>query len=321
MNLTNEDYNEILAQYDEKQLELDHLLKERRQELYEKIPEYKELDEEITSLYAMRARLLIRGDEAAILPVSEKIEDLERKQKLLLTEAGYSINYLVPQYSCPICRDTGLVEGARCRCFKQALTKRLYEKSNIKNVLEKKNFSTLRHDLQIGEDLRLFEKAYAKSVQFVEEFGTTYRNLCFSGTVGTGKSFLSNCILNELLKQNYSCIYYTAPTLFDTIANYKFRHVQGIMNPTDLLYTCDLLVIDDLGTEMTNNFTISEFLTLLNQRNLAAKSTVISTNLSLENLNDTYSDRVFSRLFANFEICILSGQDIRSYLKQMQNRK
>ena len=118
-----------------------------------------------------------------------------------------------------------------------------------------------------------------------------------------------------------SVIYYTSPTLFDTIQDYKFRRVSGLLNPTDLLYSCDLLVIDDLGTEMSNSFTTSEFLTLLNTRHLNQKATIISTNLDLENLNETYSDRVFSRLFSNFDICYLSGTDIRTQIKQMQNRK
>ena len=128
--------------------------------------------------------------------------------------------------------------------------------------------------------------------------------------------------VGELLKKGYSCIYFSAPTLFSTIGDYKFhKSATQSVNPTEILYSCDLLVIDDLGTELTNSFCVSELLTLLNEREKYSKSTVISTNLSLEELNNAYSDRVFSRMFSNFEFCPLTGQDVRIYLKQMQTRK
>lgn len=321
MSLTNDDYNEILNEYKEKQLAANHLLNEKRELIYRVLPAYKELEDKRISLCAERTRAMIRGTEEAVSSASEQIEDVLRDQKLMLTGAGYSINYLDYTYDCPVCKDTGFVDGVRCRCFKQALMDRLYEKSNIKDVLLTENFGTLRHDLQVGEAATQFEKAFSKARNFVDEFGEKYANLCFSGTVGTGKTFLSNCIFGEIMKQGYSCIYFSAPTLFSTIADYKFRKGESSVNPLELLYTCDLLVVDDLGTEVTNSFVISELLALLNERNLARKSMIISTNLSLEDLCNRYSDRIFSRLFSNFEICSLSGQDIRLYLKQMQNRK
>ena len=321
MSLTNDDYNEILNEYKEKQLAANHLLNEKRELIYRVLPAYKELEDKRISLCAERTRAMIRGNEEAVSSASEQIEDVLRDQKLMLTGAGYSINYLDYTYDCPVCKDTGFVDGVRCRCFKQALMDRLYEKSSIKDVLLTENFGTLRHDLQVGEAATQFEKAVSKARNFVDEFGEKYANLCFSGTVGTGKTFLSNCIFGEIMKQGYSCIYFSAPTLFSTIADYKFRKGDSSVNPLELLYTCDLLVVDDLGTEVTNSFVISELLALLNERNLARKSMIISTNLSLEDLCNRYSDRIFSRLFSNFEICSLSGQDIRLYLKQMQNRK
>ena len=321
MALTSEDYNEIINEYKAKQLASNRLLNEKRELIYRTLPAYKELEDKCVSLYAEKTRAAIRGDEAKMNSVSEQIEDLLRDQKLMLTGAGYSINYLDPVYDCPVCKDTGFVDGERCRCFKQALMDRLYEKSSIKDVLLTENFETLRHDLQVGEAAVQFEKALSKARNFVDEFGEKYANLCFSGTVGTGKTFLSNCIFGEIMKQGFSCIYFSAPTLFSTIADYKFRKGEQTVNPLELLYSCDLLVVDDLGTEVTNSFVVSELLALLNERNLARKSMIISTNLSLEDLCNRYSDRIFSRLFSNFEICTLSGQDIRLYIKQMQNRK
>ena len=321
MSLTTEDYNEILAGYNTRQIENAHILAERKAEVYKRVPGYKETEDKYISLFADRARAMIRGNKEEADRITEQLEDLERDLKLALTGAGFSIHYLNPVYTCPECKDTGFVNGMRCRCFKQALIAKLFEQSHMNEVFETENFDNIRYDLQVGEDARRFEKAVSKARNFVDEFDSSYQNICFSGTVGTGKSFLSDCILGELIKQGYSCIYFSAPTLFSTIGDYKFRRGVQNINPTELLYSCDLLVIDDLGTEITNSFCVTELLTLLNERNLARKSTVISTNLSLEDLNNRYSDRVFSRLFSNFEFCPLSGQDVRIYIKQMQTRK
>ena len=322
MGLSTEDYNEILSTYNARQIEHAHILSERREEVYGKIPSYRQMEDQMVSLSAERVRVLIRGDQNRADEISEELEDLLRNQKLALIEAGFPIDYLEPVYTCKECKDTGFVDGVRCACFKQALIERLFEQNNIRDYLSSENFSSIRYDLQVGDDARRFEKAVSKARNFVDEFENGCQNICFSGPVGTGKSFLSKCILGELLKKGYSCIYFSAPTLFSTIGDYKFhKSATQTVNPTDLLYSCDLLVIDDLGTELTNSFCVSELLTLLNEREKSSKSTVISTNLSLEELNNTYSDRVFSRMFSNFEFCPLTGQDVRIYLKQMQTRK
>ena len=321
MSITTADYNEILSEYNARRTENHHLLKRKKEEVYAKIPNYRALEEEIISLSAAKVRASIQKNDAEVTRLSDLIEDKIREQKLSLTGAGFSINYLEPVYLCPICKDTGFVDGSKCSCFKQALMDRLYEQSNIKEKLLSENFSTLRHDFQVGEDAARFEKAFAKARAYADEFGDKGRNLCFTGTVGTGKTFLSNCIVEEVIRKGYSCLYFSAPTLFATIADYKFRKSTSEVNTPELLYTCDLLVMDDLGTEVTNSFVLSELLALLNERSLRNKSTIISTNLSLEEICNRYSDRVFSRLFSNFEICTLSGQDIRLYIKQMQNRK
>ena len=322
MSLSIEDYNEILGEYNARQIEHARILTERRNEVNRKIPSYSGMEEEMITLSANRARALIRGNKEEANTISEKLEDLLRNQKLALIEAGFPIDYLEPIYTCKECKDTGFVDGNRCTCFKQALIERLVEQNNIREYLTNENFTSIRYDLQVGEDARRFEKAVSKARNFVEEFENGMQNICFSGPVGTGKSFLSKCILGELLKKGYSCIYFSAPTLFSTIGDYKFhKSATQSVNPTEILYSCDLLVIDDLGTELTNSFCVSELLTLLNEREKYSKSTVISTNLSLEELNNAYSDRVFSRMFSNFEFCPLTGQDVRIYLKQMQTRK
>ena len=150
-----------------------------------------------------------------------------------------------------------------------------------------------------------------------------YQNLLFYGTVGTGKSFLSNCIASALIEKGHSVIYFSAGDLFAKISEYAFRKNgrDSDSNPYEDIYNCDLLVLDDLGTELTNSFVVSQLFTCLNERHLRRKSTVISTNLPMEDLRDRYSDRIFSRIVSNYDICKLSGQDVRIYKKRMLNRK
>jgi DNA replication protein DnaC len=158
---------------------------------------------------------------------------------------------------------------------------------------------------------------------FVRNFNSDYHNLFFYGTVGTGKSFLSGCVAKELIESGHSVIYFSATALFDLLSKNSFDHKnrEDMRDAYADLYQCDLLIIDDLGTELTNQFVTSQLFALLNERHMGKKATIISTNLSLEELRNRYSDRIFSRITSNYEICKLSGQDIRMYKKRMLNRK
>ena len=138
----------------------------------------------------------------------------------------------------------------------------------------------------------------------------------FCGTVGTGKSFLSCCIASELLASYHSVVYMSANTLFDTLAKAQFSRDKAseAVDVKDRIYDCDLFIMDDLGSEMTNSFVGTELFTILNERYNSRKSTIISTNLELVDLRDRYSDRIFSRITGSYEILKLCGPDLRNVL-------
>ena len=188
----------------------------------------------------------------------------------------------------------------------------------FKEVLTKENFSTLSYAYYEGEDLRRFQQTVAACESFVHNFSSEYRNLFFYGSVGAGKSFLSNCIAKELIENGRLVLYFSAAGLLGALSG-KSREEQIAV--THDLYGCDLLVIDDLGTEYTNAYVISQLFSCLNERHLRRKSTLISTNLSLEDLRNRYSERIFSRVTSNYEIHKITGPDIRMYRKTMMNRK
>lgn len=313
MSLTKAQYDEIQREYQETQNRNRRLLQKRREEIYSALPDYKALSGEIASLSVKQGRLLLQGDETALETLKEQISSLSLQKKRLLTSAGYSEDYLAPIYTCEKCQDTGFIGNEKCRCLRQKEISLLYEQSNIQELLKRENFDTLSYTYYQGEDLKRFETAVNVSKNFVAGFAKHYQNLFFYGTVGTGKSFLSGCIAGELLSQGYSVIYFSANGLFEQLANYSFntKLKESLYNFYKDLYNCDLVIIDDLGTEVTNSFVTSQLFGLINERHLRQRATIISTNLGLEELRDRYSDRVFSRITSNYSLCKLSGPDIR----------
>lgn len=281
------------------------------------------MEDKTASLSVEHGKKLLSGDETALDSLRESLAALKDKKKQILLDAGLPADYLEPVFSCPDCRDTGYIDREKCHCLRQAEISLLYEQSGLQEMLANNNFSLLSYEYHSGEDLSHFEKAVENCKNFIKNFDSDYHNLFFYGTVGTGKSFLSGCVAKELMDQGHSVIYFGATGLFDLLSSTSFdtKNREERQNTYADLYQCDLLIIDDLGTELTNQFTASQLFSLLNERNIGRKATIISTNLSLRELQDRYSDRIFSRITSNFEVCKLTGADIRMYQKRQQNRK
>lgn len=313
MPLNNNQYDSIIRTYEEKQNKNRYLLEERRRYVYQKIDGYKELADSIASISVQQGRKLLSGDETALTELRRLLRELSEAKNGLLLSAGLPADYLEPVYDCPDCRDTGYINGKKCHCFRQAEISLLYEQSNISQLLEKENFSTLSYDYYQGEDLARFRSAAEASKKFARNKDFDYHNLFFYGTVGTGKSFLSGCIAKEMIENGRSVIYFSAVRLFETLSQISFDHKskEDLHNMHHDLYQCDLLIIDDLGTELTNNFITTQLFSCLNERHIRRKPTIISTNLSLEELRNRYSDRIFSRIMSNYHIYKLTGPDIR----------
>lgn len=323
MAITKAQYDSIKRGYEEKQDKNRHLLSKRIEYVYENVDGYQELDQSVASLSVSYGKKALSGEETALSELKKTLAELSAMKTGLLLSAGLPSNYLEPIYDCPDCQDTGYVNGKKCHCFKQQEINLLFAQSNIENMLATADFSALSEEFYEGEDLLRFQNLVKNSKEFVETFKTDYRNLFIYGTVGTGKSFLSYCIAKELLHQGHSVIYFSATGLFDTLARYSFDHnlKDSLYNIYEDLYNCDLVIIDDLGTEVTNSFVTSQLFSCLNERHLRKKSTIISTNLTLEELRDRYSDRTFSRITNQYQLCKMSGPDIRILKKRMANRK
>ncbi len=326
MALNKMQYESIIKGYERTRDRNRHLAEERRNLIYKNVPAYKELDESVASVSVSLTKLVIDEEENAMQKVRSSLQDISMRKKQLLLQAGYPADYLEPLYDCPNCQDTGFLPNTdgfkkKCHCFRNQEIALLYNQSNIREVIATENFSTLSYDFYHEEDLKRFQKAVNICKDFVQNFKQDYHNLFFYGTVGTGKSFLSGCIANELLQKGCSVIYFSASRLFETLAHYSFDNnmKEALYDFYNDLYNCDLVIVDDLGTEITNSFVSSQLFACLNERQLRKNATIISTNLSLEELRNRYSDRVFSRITSNYELCKLTGPDIRMLKKRSAN--
>jgi len=321
--LTNAQYDSIMRFYERTQFRNRQLHLERQDVVYKKIPEFQEIESSISSLCVAQGKKMLMGDADALEQMKATLHTLSEKKRQLLTAHGFAPDYLDPVYDCRLCKDTGYQGNKKCSCFERKIIDFLYRQSNLSDMLERENFATLTYDYYEGEDLARFQLAAEASKKFAQDFKLDYQNMFFYGTVGTGKSFLSNCIAKELLDQGHSVIYFSSASLFDLLAKATFdsNSKDELARLHEDLSQCELLIIDDLGTELTNAFVASGLFSILNDRHLARRATIISTNLSLEELRDRYSDRIFSRISSHFKLYKLSGKDIRMHKKRIAHRK
>lgn len=320
MALKNSQYDALMRYYQKLQLRNKHEQDERIELAYRKIPRLPEIDREIASASLKKARLLLGDAQGNDFDLNRKIQTLADERQQLLLAHGFPADYLKMQYSCPICQDTGYIDNEKCICFRKVISEHLYTQSNIRNLLETSDFSHFSldyySDQMINEATGLTARqtatiALKKAKEFVASFDHSFENLFIYGDTGVGKTFLSYCIAKELLDTTHSVIYYSAFDLFDAFAQKTFSHSEESQDRNDYILDCDLLIIDDLGTELTNSFVSSQFFLCINERILKKKSTIISTNLTLSNFMDNYTERVFSRVSSNYTMIKLIGKDIR----------
>lgn len=309
MPLTNSQYDSIMRGYDRRQYRNYRLQCARTDEVYEQIPRVREVDEQISACSVRQAERMFDHAPGALEALRLELSSLKREREALLTGAGYPSDYLDMQYDCPDCRDTGYVGRRKCRCFRREEIRLLYSSSRLEQALAEENFSTLSWDVYDDEQRAVMPDILAECRRFVESFDQQPGNLLFYGAVGTGKTFLSNCVAKELLDSGHSVIYFTSFQLFEmlspeTESAERRGHYEALLDS-------DLLILDDMGTELANTFTVSKLFQVLNERALLRKSTLISTNLSLKEFRDVYSERIFSRIASSYTLLKFTGSDIR----------
>lgn len=284
----------------------------KKYELYAEIPELREIDADL----AMTAGLIMRaaaagGDvEEKVAAIKSENKSLRERRKAVLRENGYPENYTDVKYVCEKCKDTGFVGIEMCSCFKIRLSQAMLESSGLGRLYREQNFDTFSLDYYTGAERAQIEHKVAELKKYATTFSSeTEDSWIFVGGTGLGKTHLSTAVAAEVIKRGYDVCYEPMQTVVDNFADCQFRGEgrDSVRKYND----CDLLILDDLGAEMVNQFTVSCLYNILNYRINNRKPVIISTNLTGEELRNKYDDRITSRIFGYFHAIRFEGKDIR----------
>lgn len=319
---------EILKEYEDIRHQEEEALRQRENYIMQAIPEIADMRRTLVEVMARRSMEIIRNPNSfsqALDDLEQKIRELKRKEKELLAQHGFPPDYLSIQYRCPKCKDTGYTGDLikeKCSCLVQRLVERTYQLSDIKE-LEQQNFDTFNPqvfpDMPV-ENSRLTQREYMvqlknRLMEYVDQFPNNQRRtILFSGKTGLGKTFLLNCMAKAILDKGYTVMRISAYKLFNQLFLSALQDNEQNQFLFNCLFEVDVLIIDDLGTEtQRNNFTSEDLFNILNERLIQQKHTFLSTNLSLGEIKERYSDRIASRLFdtSNTMLIRFVGQDIR----------
>lgn len=329
-------HRSITFEYEKKRNRALLEVEKRKNDIYERYPELRSVDEQLKQVGLTLTKAVLHSDKTSveehIRTLEQKMDELKKEKHELLAKLGILLDELEPVFECNVCKDTGFIEnknGQMCACYRQRLLNLAYRQSNLE-LISIENFDMFNPALYAPEaDYERYGinksprenvlKIKERCLEFIKRFDQPKeKNLLFSGDTGLGKTFLSNSIAKELLDKGKTVIYQTAPRLLDLIMNYKMRFDRQDTFDSDeynSLFEVDLLIIDDLGAEGLNASRFSELFTIINTRLLTQQSkctkTILSTNLSLEKMNEYYDDRTMSRILGEFYICKFFGDDIR----------
>ena len=291
--------------------------------IYEKYPRLKEIDKELKNAgsHMLKETLRRRGEDRdkLVKEFKEHYANLEKEKQSILDNAGIAQDMLKPKFRCRLCEDTGIYKDKECKCMKKRRIEKMYTLSNIHENMKEQNFEKFDSSLFSKEPILNGVSQYDRILEIsdtcregIAGMEKTPFYALFMGGVGLGKTFLCSCLAKFAMEMGYSVVYATAYDIADVLVKVKFNRATGEDYETlDLINSCDLLIVDDLGTEGINSATNTEIFTVINNRLLNKKSLIISTNLSLKDINRIYGERVFSRFMGGFKMCQFIGRDLR----------
>ena len=298
----------------------------RQAEIYEKIPEIKNIDEDLRSesIATARAKLMGRIGKNEVNTQKSKNSELIERKKKILTQNGYPEDYLDNVYTCAKCKDEGTIlnsEGIveKCDCYKQLLKQ--YRLANMYEQKLDETFDNFNFDLYPDDKIKGYEdsprtnikRIYRSVREAIESFDRKKFSMLFWGRSSRGKTYMSDCIAHELIDKGYEVVMYSSPILFDKIcAPVVFDKTEEQDEEAyERVYSCDMLIIDDLGRENTNRFVNKELFNIIEQRLLNRKGVIISTNLTLQELKELYDEAIASRIVNNYERYEFYGPNLR----------
>jgi DNA replication protein DnaC len=328
MGYNKESFRRIRSSFEDKAERAREDARVRRQLLWREIPELKELDGELSSfgLRIMRSALDGKGGEGGIEALREQNARLRERRSALLAANGYPADYTEPQYECKNCLDTGYCGIKMCDCMRRALIADGIQRSGLSRLMQKQSFENFsmeyyKDSLDTMSKMRsnfkgLYDYAHTFSLGEGEKPSC---NLLLLGATGLGKTHLSTSIARVVIERGYDVFYNSAVGM---LSDFEYRRFgNGIAaegaDDTSRYIEADLLIVDDLGTEFSTQFTVSCIYNLINTRYNRGLSTVISTNLDPVQLSKQYDDRIYSRIVgSDYTVYFFEGKDYRLYGKR-----
>ena len=294
--------------------------RKRYEEAVQKIPELIETEREMADTAMSVVKALGRGEDVSsfIETLSERNLAAQKRREELLVQAGFPKDYLKTKYTCPVCDDKGFVAGKRCECHKM-LVRSIAYKSLCENLpIERSGFENFSLDFYPRKPDRdgfspyeRMSEIYRFCRDYASDFGKDSPNLFMQGATGLGKTHLSRAIAKSAVEKGYGVIYGSAQNLLNRVEKEHFGRAERDEETLESLLECDLLILDDLGTEFSTSFTQSCIYNIVNTRILKGIPTVISTNLSMEELEQKYTQRITSRIIGSYISLDFCGKDIR----------
>ena len=316
----------LLSEYDRKRNYAEDLADDRKKQLYKKFPVLQEIEDERSKigLRSMKRIIALGGDKEKLkLEMELEFKELKDKELRVYSDNNIPLDYLEPKYECSVCNDRGiLVTGGKCNCLEQKLIEEYYDKSNMKNLLVKQNFETLDEEIYSSDPTSGINLVSQKdimntNIRIAKNFAENILNpselsLVFYGPSGSGKTFISSCIADRAIRKGCTVMYKPCSELLMLASKNQFgKYEEEIIDEYDKLFSCDLLIIDDLGTELMNKFTVSEIYKIINARIVSGKKFIISTNLNPKQINEQYTSRVAYRLVESCRLLEFSGPNLR----------
>ncbi len=285
----------------------------RQTEVFVKLPELIPVERSLsmTGAKIMSSALSHELTAETLSEIRSENERLRALKAKILTSNGYPSDYLDIKYTCPACSDTGYVGIDMCACMKRELVKLGLESSGLGRLLDRQSFENFSLDYYAGKDKLTAEMNLRLLHSYAENFsGNNDDSWLLLGGTGLGKTHLSTAVARVIIERGFDVVYASAQ---DIISAFEMRRFGGDYESTaeERFFSCDLLIIDDLGVEMTNQFTVSCIYNIINSRINSRRATLISTNLTQTELRSRYADRITSRLFGEFRPLLFTGRDIR----------